>query len=1718
MESGKRKKGDSRRSYNLKDKRFESSPVTSPDFNDRHRNSRDPRAEKDHSNIHGISSIQHASSTSTNVLVMGVFYLTHERAIINHEENIVKKRSLSNFAHSVLANSNVSAYDEPFSLTSLPSKPIAIASGTNMIALLTGSGDLFLTGPKMTHYACLGQLESIPHQDEFKFYRVPISNVRLVKPAAFHTAALTWDNKVYVWGFNMNEFKLGSTNPRSKSSSQLISGQLGTDKVKISPPIELVGFEGQVRDIACGGAHTVVVTDKATYTCGITESGVLGRATADFSKSLPVPLLSSFVIQQVACGYMHTIALSDVGNVFVWGSNLHGQLGLGPNVQNCPQPHGLSDPSEISQISCGSYHNAILTNNNQIFVWGANEYGELGVGLSKKVQHTPLLVRPFQDKTSGVSAGANRSVVLAQDGRVFIAGRLAAPAGAGHQFTFREVEFSQEEQTVGSGSNQRVRVPRVISQAACGLTHFVFLEDSLQTSALTELLRACSNVTNLRSMAYLKGMLMGIPQESIKILQMRAMRILYEKSKGQLPLIEVDTGYLKFQREHGISTSEPNWQGMTVKNLCGERIRVSVISNTQLYQDYENQGKLTYSLRITPSKFYLEKDQSMGVRVILNEMFDRSKEINDRITSVFSIIVDNSKYAKNLWIFRYFILCDIYPSPQENVNEKNRDPQMTMTLLKTLASYVPRTIHRKYRTVFDPPTSPTMDTFLSSILFIDISGFTLLSERLGKLGPAGPELVSKHLNIYFGQLIEAVNNHGGDVLKFAGDALICMFGDSSLAESLEDLTMKAIQCGVHIQTRLATYDSGEGFSLTLHVGIGAGEIHAVHVGGDQGCWEFLVIGDPLLQLKTAVDNSKSGEVVISNEAFGVVDKRIEAEARGNDWCVKKISAPVEIPRIEDEKTDEFSIEMEEALRCYIPLGVQHRIDSFQMSWLAELRNVTVLFVKLSSLVYEKGRLPDLVMINRVLFTMQAVIFRSEGMVRQFLVDDKGTVLIAAFGVPPFSHEDDVYRGTQAALEIQEELAKFELTNYIGITTGKVFCGSVGSPQRQEYAMVGDIVNLSARLMGVAEKLGVPLLCDETTFLATRFQFAFDRHNPVMVKGKLDPVQIYVPRAKKDQAISEQTILRGAEMIGRNREKLTIQNQIMDLAQGGHGSILLIEGNPGLGKTSLVSFAKLTCKLNQLGHYLAKCGSLEKTTPFFVWSLILKQLLDFKTWQTGKSPQIRPFISPSLTGNTNTPCTTPNSSTTHTNTTTTTTNLSPTHNNTNNNSHNNISINQINNNNINEEETNNAELEFLVGDSWREYLPLLNNLLPELQIPENQLMQTLSVARTLMYTRELIKYLISLRVAASPCAIILEDLQWMDPHSLALTAEIARDVHPLLLLVTSRPHAEPVNAEYKALSAMATAEKIKLGPLSEQECQALVCKLLKVNSLPDELLSTVEKANGNPLFAMQLALELRESGCVEIVDGTCRIANSPHTGLSALPNTIEGIITFRIDQLSASHQLVLKIASAIGIRFSLETMEGVFPIDETRSQLEVILKELIKLDFIAKKSVPLSRKSELRPPPSNQYVFNNAIIREVAYSRMLFQQRQDLHVRIAEFYEQRAEVFTDQVSKMTQIAEQWYQALQSNTSAPSDQTRKAFDYLKAAGDRASSVSTEEAFTHYNKGLKILLAFPNHFSEKSLRELRLKIAALPVKPSSAQNAFPVTTPRSAFVSRGRNETVY
>jgi hypothetical protein len=149
-----------------------------------------------------------------------------------------------------------------------------------------------------------------------------------------------------------------------------------------------------------------------------------------------------------------------------------------------------------------------------------------------------------------------------------------------------------------------------------------------------------------------------------------------------------------------------------------------------------------------------------------------------------------------------------------------------------------------------------------------------------------------------------------------------------------------------------------------------------------------------------------------------------------------------------------------ALRGYVPGAILARLDAGQSAWLSELRHLSVLFLRLPEL--DDITPATLRQANDLVREVQEALYEYEGSVNKLGVDDKGTTMVAAFGLPPVAHEDDPIRAVRAALEIRAHLDQRGVRHAIGIASGRVFCGSVGNELRREYTMIGGVVNLAAR--------------------------------------------------------------------------------------------------------------------------------------------------------------------------------------------------------------------------------------------------------------------------------------------------------------------------------------------------------------------------------------------------------------------------------------------------------------------------------------------------------------------------------------------------------------------------------------------------------------------------------------------------------------------------------
>ena len=176
--------------------------------------------------------------------------------------------------------------------------------------------------------------------------------------------------------------------------------------------------------------------------------------------------------------------------------------------------------------------------------------------------------------------------------------------------------------------------------------------------------------------------------------------------------------------------------------------------------------------------------------------------------------------------------------------------------------------------------------------------------------------------------------------------------------------------------------------------------------------------------------------------------------------------------------------VERALRSFTHRDVRREIDGcIDLSELAiaEQRAVSVAFCEVVGLVgaLESGA-GGLPAVQRCLQAALEAIVGCGGLLRQFIRDDKGVVLIWTFGLHGSASEAPGARAIASCFDVRAALEAHGLTTRIGVTSGPAFCGLVGAPYRAEYSVLGPCVNLAARLMGQCAVLGVDLLCDAAT--------------------------------------------------------------------------------------------------------------------------------------------------------------------------------------------------------------------------------------------------------------------------------------------------------------------------------------------------------------------------------------------------------------------------------------------------------------------------------------------------------------------------------------------------------------------------------------------------------------------------------------------------------------
>jgi len=952
-------------------------------------------------------------------------------------------------------------------------------------------------------------------------------------------------------------------------------------------------------------------------------------------------------------------------------------------------------------------------------------------------------------------------------------------------------------------------------------------------------------------------------------------------------------------------------------------------------------------------------------------------------------------------------------------------------LTEILASYVPKLIQNRVVADPSPIEAPVSEEMQAAILFADISGFTRLTERLAEKGPTGVESLARILNEYFGQLIDIIHEYGGDVVKFAGDAVIAVWNivpDSGTAGPVSradqwQWTMRAAECALKIRERLTNYKA-EDASLYLKLAVSSGSIVAAHVGGVFNRWEFLLTGNPLVELGIANGLAQAGEIIITPSAWRLIRNDSIADpvefelkdAIAQGGRLKELNKPSSI--LSSNQKIDIPDSAENSLRAYIPGAIINRLSAGQSSWIAELRRVTILFINLPG-IDQHTELSEAQNLARL---VQRSVYRYEGSINKINVDDKGITIIAALGLPPFSHEDDPARGVQAALMIRKELEALKVHSHIGVTTGRIFCGSIGNDDRREYTTIGNAVNLSARLMGVAgkqdaiiEKFGVAILCDRATYDSAKDSVEFESLPPQQVKGRTDPVEVFHPIDLKKSVIRPTT-----ELIGRQEEKTIIANALQELSRGVPHHTIILQGEAGIGKSRLFEDLVRQAETLRVKMYTGGGDPIEKSSSYHAWRPVFNTIFQLEDLlsKTDSVDEARTAIEKKI-----------------------------------------------------------VEKLSLIDPDLARYAPLVDVILP-IQIPDNELTSAMAGEIRGGNVRELLTRVLSYEASQSPLLIVMEDLHWFDSASWALLVDVQLKVRPILLALNTRPLSDPVPVQFKQLLDTPETRFHKLEAMMLDDVESLVCQRLGVKSVPPMIGRLIrEKSEGHPFFAEELAYALRESGILIIEDQICKVhPRFMNFEDLTLPDTLQAAITNRIDGLNPSQQLTLKVASVIGRIFSFRVLEAVHPIEADRQALPDYMETLTRLSLTLVES----------DAPDLAYIFKHAVTQEVAYNLMLYSQRRQLHQAVAEWIEHSNERNLESYYPL--LAHHWTQAAEAHDAARNELAiRKAVEYLEKAGDQAmQNYANKEAIQFLSTALEWDAKLPQPEERDALRRHQLRRA--------------------------------
>lgn len=563
----------------------------------------------------------------------------------------------------------------------------------------------------------------------------------------------------------------------------------------------------------------------------------------------------------------------------------------------------------------------------------------------------------------------------------------------------------------------------------------------------------------------------------------------------------------------------------------------------------------------------------------------------------------------------------------------------------------------------------------------------------------------------------------------------------------------------------------------------------------------------------------------------------------------------------------------------------------------ERRVITMLFCDAKGSTAAASRLdPEewTEIINGAFERMIRPVYHYEGTVARLMGDG----ILAFFGAP-IAHEDDPQRAVLAGLEIlkgiksyREEVQRqwgIELDVRVGINTGVVVVGAIGSDLRMEYTAIGDAINLAARM----EQTAAPgtLQVAEDTYKLIAPLFDVEDLGGIEVKGKDQPVQAYrIVRRKKTPGRLRGIVGLEARLVGRERELAALSSRLVALGQG-QGGVVFLVGEAGLGKSRLIAEGQCLLPVLARGRRWYETSSLSYETqqPYGLFQRLIRRMCGVTA--NDSLDVIRERLAACLAD------------------------LAQAH--------------------------SSLPPDVDVPSMYRVFELLLvgGNEGSDVALEGETFRQQLFL---------MMRGLWQTVARHSPVVIVCDDLHWADAASVELLQELLHltESFPLLFICALRPDDQVVGWRVReAAVAEHTTRTIEIPiqPLDQTESDRLVAELFADADLPDHLRELIlDKAGGNPFFLEETVRTLIEGGVLSRNLDNGKWVVQTDTANIDLPDTLQGLLLARIDRLEEESRRTLQLAAVIGRSFYYRVLQA---LAETAGELDRRLAVLLQADLI-----------------------------------------------------------------------------------------------------------------------------------------------------------------------------